>query len=132
MKKVISFVVFAPIALGIFYGAKHIAHKKCVEASLELVCKNHIRGFESVDKIDVAWFSFIAGSNYEYPCTATIKINGKPTDIKFTAKKVTIGSALGDVAAAAAGKDVEDDWEVNYGIWGWLGDDYRIQNIEAK
>ena len=26
---------------------------------------------------------------------------------------------------------MKDDWEVNMGFGGWLGDDYRIMNINA-
>jgi hypothetical protein len=41
-------------------------------------------------------------------------------DISFEATRATMADVM------------KDDWEVNMGFWGWLGDDYRIMNIKVK
>ena len=118
MKKVILYAVLVVVALPIVYGGKHIAHVKCVEAALDMHCKNSYQGFQKVEAAEVPWWNpFNEGG---YACSAKVSLNGKVIDVAFTAKRAT----LSDVA--------KDDWEVNLGFWGWIGDDYRIIGVKAK
>lgn len=117
-KKLITYVLATPFALALCYGGKHIAHVKCVEEALDMQFKKHYQGYQQVESVDVPWW--IPFSNNGYECSAKVAFAGGTTDISFTAKR----AHLHEVA--------EDDWEVNLGFWGWLGDDYRIMNIKAK
>jgi len=83
------------------------------------------------------------GSN-KYDCSAKIKTyqSGKIVNITFTARRVSGTEVLldpviikDDLNAAkqkGLGYFSNDDWDVNWGIWGWIGDDYHIFNVEMK
>ncbi len=117
MKKVMLYVVLVVIALPIVYGGKHIAHVKCVEGALEMHCK---KNNQKVESVEVPWWNPL--NDEGYACSAKVSANGKVADIAFTAKRLTLTDIAND----------KDDWELNLGFWGWIGDDYRIFNVKAK
>lgn len=129
-KQIVSTAVLVAIGLLVCYSGKHIAHVKCVEGALEMRCKN-LQGFTKVVSIDVPWWNPLSESD-GYNCTAKLAFAQSEKDVEFVAKRVRIVGALEDVAKAYSGQDVADDWEVNMGFWGWIGDDYRIQGLKAK
>lgn len=118
MNKIITYAVITPFALALAYGGKHIAHVKCVEGALDMQCRKNYQGYQRAESVEVPWWNPIPGA--EYACSAKLVFNGGETDVSFTAKE----ARLSDLAA--------DDWDVNLGFWGWLGDDYRIMNVQAK
>jgi hypothetical protein len=118
MKKIVLYVVAVVIGVTLFYGGKHIAHVKCVEAALDIHCKKNCPGYQKIESVDVPWVNPFDPDGYA--CTAKIALQDKTADVAFTAKK----ARLSDLA--------QDDWDVNLGFWGWLGDDYRIFNVRMK
>ena len=116
--KIVMYVVLVPVALALFYGGKHIAHVKCVEGALDMLCKKSYQGYQRVESVNVPWWNPVNIDGYN--CSAKVTFSDGVKDIDFTAKKARIT----DVAA--------DDWDVNLGFWGWIGDDYRVMNIKAK
>ena len=116
--KIMMYVVLTPIALVLFYGGKHIAHVKCVEGALDMQCKKSYQGYQRVQSVDVPWWNPVNTDGYD--CSAKVAFSGGIKDIGFTAKKARVT----DLAA--------EDWDVNLGFWGWIGDDYRIMNVKAK
>ena len=118
--KIVMYVVLTPIALALFYGGKHIAHVKCVEGALDMLCKKSYQDYQRVESVDVPWWNPNFISDVEYGCSAKIAFSDGVKDVGFTAKKARIA----DITA--------DDWDVNLGFWGWLGNDYRIMNVKAK
>lgn len=118
MKNIIIVVVGIPVALAIFYGAKHIAHVKCVEGALEMYCENRYADVQQVESVEVPWWNPFGDD--QYACTAKLKTQKGELNIDFNAKK------------ARATDLMEDDWDVNMGFWGWVGDDYRIMDIKVR
>lgn len=118
MKKIMLNVVLVAIAIPIAYGGKHIAHVKCVESALEMHCKKSYQGFQKVEAVEVPWWNPFNDDGYA--CSAKVVLGEKVADVAFTAKRAT----LSDFA--------KEDWEVDLGFWGWIGDDYRIINVKAK
>jgi hypothetical protein len=118
VKKIIIIAISLPVALGIFYGCKHFAHVKCVEGSLELYFKNKYKDFKQIESVDVSWWNPFGSERYA--CTAKVLTASGSRDISFEATRATMADVM------------KDDWEVNMGFWGWLGDDYRIMNIKVK
>ena len=113
--KIVMYAVLIPVALLLFYGGKHIAHVKCIECALDMQCKKSYQGYQLVESVDVPWWNPVNTDGYD--CSAKIMFAGGSKDIGFTAR-------VTDLAA--------DDWDVNLGFWGWIGDDYRIMNVKAK
>lgn len=121
MKKIITWVILLAIGVPLFYGFKHIAHVKCVEAALDMHCKKSYQGYQQVKSVDVPWWNPINMDGYA--CSAKVMFSADATNgknIAFTARKARIT----DVA--------NDDWEVNFGFWGFFGDDYRIFDVKTK
>ena len=118
MQKVIIYIIGIAIVLPLFYGGKHIAHVKCVEAALDMQCKKSYQGYQRVESVDVPWWNPINTDGYA--CSARVMFPSGGKDIVFTAKK------------ARAIDLASDDWDVNFGFWGWIGDDYRIFNVKLK
>ena len=117
MKKFMMYAVAVVIVVPLLYGGKHIAHVKCVEAALDMHFK-HYQGYQKIESVEVPWWNPVNDDGYA--CSAKVALNDKTADVAFTAKK----ARLTDIA--------KDDWEVNLGFWGWLGDDYRIFNVNVK
>ena len=117
MSKVVTYLMLIPIALGLLYGGKHVVHVKCVEAALEMRCKN-VAGYKKIESVDVPWWNPANANGYD--CSAKIAFSDGVKDVGFTAKRARVT----DLA--------KDDWDVNLGFWGWLGDDYRIFDVKAK
>ena len=115
--KVVSYLVCIILILGLVYCGKHVAHIKCVEAALEMRCKN-IAGYQKVESVDVPWWNPFNSNGYA--CSAKVAFSGGVKDVGFTAKRVRITDLAGD------------DWDVNLGFWGWIGDDYRIIDVKAQ
>ena len=147
--KIVMYVVLTPIALALFYGGKHIAHIKCVEGALDMQCKKSYQGYRRVETVDVPWWNPFNSKGYS--CSAKVAFADGIKDIVFTAKRVSGAELVKDAAtiAVTAKKATEarsegdlddlnrkldevDNWDVNMGFWGWLGDDYRIMNVKAK
>jgi hypothetical protein len=118
IKNIIIVVVGIPVALGIFYGAKHLAHVKCVEGALEMYCKNKYADVQQIESVDVPWWNPFGDD--KYACTAKLSTLTGNCDIAFDAKKASVSDLM------------EDDWDVNMGFWGWIGDDYRIINVKVR
>lgn len=137
--------VLVVIACAIFYGVKHYAHVKCVEKALEMQCKK-INGFKSIKSVDVPWLTL----SREYQCSASLEFSSEVKDVVFFAKRVdavelmkdasTVASAakalssgsLTEIEKATEKMEAADDWDVNLGFWGWVGDDYRIKDLRLK
>ena len=81
-------------------------------------CKKNYQGYQRVESLDVPWWNPVNTDGYACSAKVVFSVGGK--DIHFTAKKARIT----DIA--------NDDWEVNLGFWGWIGDDYRIFGVKAK
>ena len=133
--KVVSYsICIFLIALGLFYGGKHVAHIKCVEAALEMRCKN-VAGYQEVESVDVPWWNPFNSDGYD--CSAKIAFSGGVKDVGFTAKKVRAMDLIMDVVELSDTRlrrkhHVAEDWDVNLGCWGWIGDDYIIMNIKTR
>ena len=138
---VLSIVCLALLGSG-YWGVKCYAHIQNVEKAFMMMCKREKLGLKEIVSIDVPmWNRF--GSN-KYDCSAKIKTyqSGKIVNITFTARRVSGTEVLldpviikGDLNAAkqkGLGYFSNDDWDVNWGIWGWIGDDYHIFNVEMK
>lgn len=119
MEKFIKGLVAIVIALPLCYFIKHIPHVKCVEGALEMHCKRSYANFKQIESVDVPWWNPF--SDEKYNCSAKLVFANETKDIVFVAKRA---SALNDLT--------KDDWDVNFGFWGWLGDDYRIFDVKAK
>lgn len=111
---IVASVIGLIVAAFILYGGKHFIHAKCIEESLAHQCKQTYAGFQGVKAIDVAWWNPLAE---DYPCTATLEFATGDVRIFFKAKVAGLSDAL------------EDDWDVSFSIWGWLGDDYRVMGV---
>ena len=143
-------IALALLGLG-YWGVKCYAHVQNVEKAFTMMCERHLSGFKGVVSVDVPmWNRF--GSN-KYQCAAKIKVakEGKSEetlDVTFVARRVSSVEVIKDVAYGAGalkalndGKvdkaldrmaQVDDDWDVNMGFWGWIGDDYHIGDVEVK
>ena len=118
VRKLGFYFILSIVGCPIVYGGKHIVHSKCIEASLEMQCKKRFCDYRKVVTIDVPWWHPF--KNDGYPCFAKISCAAGDRDVSFIAKKVRIVDAA------------KDDWDVNLGFWGWLGDDYRIMDLKAQ
>ena len=133
--KVVSYsICIFLIALGLFYGVKHVIHIKCVEAALEMRCKN-VAGYQKVESVDVPWWNPFNSNGYD--CSAKIAFSGGVKDVGFTAKKVRAIDLIMDVVELSDTRfrrkhHAVEDWDVNLGFWGWIGDDYIIMNIKTR
>lgn len=107
------------LAILLFYGIKHCAHVQNVKTALDFQCKKTVKDYAGIKSAEIPWWRAF-NLNDDYPCSATLKIGSKEVPVSFVAKEVTLNDVL------------RDDWEVNFGIWGWIGDDYRIMDIKAK
>ena len=138
---VLTIVCLALLGAG-YWGVKCYAHVQNVEKAFMMMCKREHLGLKEVVSIDVPmWNRF--GSN-KYDCSALIKTyqSDKIVNITFTARRVSgaevlldpviIKGDLNDAKQKGIGYFSNDDWDVNWGFWGWIGDDYHIFNVEMK
>lgn len=121
LARVVGMTVLAVIGVSGFYGIKHVAHVQNVKTALDFQCKKGVKDYKGVVSADVPWWK-VLDHDVDYPCSATLKIGEKDVPVSFVAKRVTLSNAMKG----------GDDWEVNFGIWGWIGEDYHIANIKAK
>lgn len=148
-------LICLPLAALAFWGVKSYAHVKNVEKSLAMYCQSHhLPGYREIVSVDVPRWNMFAFGDATYPCSAKLKIarNGQSdeiVDVTFMARPVSSIDVVKDVTVAvkatdalAKGKidvdtankmlDKSDDWDVNMGFWGWLGDDYHILDVKMK
>lgn len=116
--KNVFMAILVIVGVALCYGGKHIAHVKCVEAALDMHCKKSYNGYQKVECVDAKWWNPVNSDGYS--CTAKVLFADGVKDITFTAKEATLASIA------------KDDWEPNFGFWGWIGDDYRILNVKAR
>lgn len=101
------------------------AQKKCIEKSLEM----RVTKFQEQPKVlsvKTPWWRVVPSATYS--CSAILDIKGEKTPITFVAERV---GAFDGVKEAIKG-EYNEDWEVNLGFWGWIGDDYHIKNIQIE
>ena len=110
--------IIAVLGVSLYYGGKHIAHVKCVESALDTHCKKSYNGYQKVESVDAKWWNPVNSDCYN--CTAKVAFADGVKDITFTAKEATLIDCT------------KDDWEADFGFWGWIGEDYRILNVKAK
>ena len=121
LARAVGMAVLVVIGVSGFYGIKHVAHVQNVKTALDFQCKKSVKDYKGVVSADVPWWK-VLDHDVDYPCSATLKIGTKDVPVSFVAKRVTLSNAMKG----------GDDWEVNFGIWGWIGEDYHIANIKAK
>lgn len=138
-----TLIVLALLGLG-YCGIMCYAHIQNVEKAFVMMCKRESLGLKEIVSIDVPmWNRWRFGSS-KYDCSAKIKTcqSDKIVNVTFTARRVSGTEVLldpviikGDLNAAkqkGQGYFSNDDWDVNWGFWGWIGDDYHIFNVEMK
>ena len=126
---IITKVLIGVVAILICYGGLELAHKNGIRATLQMKCEQ-IKGFKSIDSLDVPWFSIVKKFDKSvYPCKAKLKMVGADgteqiVNVQFDAARSSVADDLKD---AMSGRN-DNDWALNWYPW---GDEYTVKNLKS-
>lgn len=123
---IIAKVLMVAVALLVCYGGLELAHKNGIRATLQMKCEK-IKGFKSIDSLDVPWFSFVKKLNKSaYPCKAKLKMEASDGSEKNV--NVQFDAARAGVADTVSLRD-DSDYAMNWYPW---GDEYTVKNLKSE
>ena len=147
-------LICLPLAILAVWGVKSYAHVCNVEKAFAMYCQSHhLPGYRGIVSVDVPRWDMLAFGSAKYMCSAKVKVarDGQAEeiiDMTFMARRVSdveaIVEAADTVGAIHISEDVRnarkkeglgfssDNWDVNMGFWGWIGDDYHIWDVKIK
>ena len=122
---IITKVLIGVVAILICYGGLELAHKNGIRATLQMKCEK-IKGFKSIDSLDVPWFSFVKKFDKSaYPCKAKLKMG--TSDGSEKSVNVQFDAARAGVADTMSLRD-DSDYAMNWYPW---GDEYTVKNLKS-